>query len=288
MCYHTYMVVYIEAVAIENLVVCYIVGAVSYRFLCVRHSWWRSLTAAMIGSVSAVFYPLFHMPTFAAVLCKVGFCFALSAILYAGKCNYVKGTLVFFICTFAFGGCVFFLGCLKYRSAKEAFNKPLSVAVWVVVAASFLLYYAARGLSVFFHRRRVTRRNLLRYKMIIGGRELEGYGFSDSGNRLYDIHSGLPVVVVGVGTVLPLLSDDEVTEILSGHAERVFAGARKMNCKSVGGVSQLILVQPDKFQVYYGSGVNIVYDVTVGLSFGKIAGSEEYNAILPSAFSYAN
>lgn len=281
------MVVYVEAVALENLVICYLIGAVSYRFLCVRLSQWRLMTAAMLGSVSAVFYPLFSMPLFAAVLCKFGFCFALSALLYAGKCSYVKGTLVFFVCTFAFGGCVFFLGCLKYGSAKEGFGKPLGVAVWAAVAAAIVLFWVARGLSVFYHRRNSTRKNVLRYRTVIGGRELDGYGFLDSGNRLYDIRSGLPIVVVGVGAVFPLLSDEEITEILSGHVERVFAGARKMDCQSIGGSSQLILIQPDEFQVYYGSNENIVYDVTVGLSFGKVAGGDEYNAILPSALACA-
>ncbi len=246
------------------------------------------MLVAMAGSIAAIFYPFLALPLAVHIILKLALGVALSAILFVGKCKYVKGMLSFFSATFLFGGCVFFVGCMQYGNATDALTKPLSIGFFGVVAASLALYAFVHFLSVSYHRRRNVRKCLLEYRMVLNGWVMEGSGFMDTGNCLYDMQTGLPVVIIGVKSLLPYLSDSQMSELFSGHADRVFAGARKMPCSSVGGKSALWLVEPQQFEVYSGKDGHIVYDVMVGLSFSAIAGDKTYNAILHPALTEGN
>ena len=120
------------------------------------------------------------------------------------------------------------------------------------------------------------------------GRSIEGQGFIDTGNRLYDNLTGLPVVVIGIKTLMPYLNDEEISLLFTGHVENVFKNARKMSCKSVGGDSSIWLIEPEQFEVYSKDGENILYEVIIGLSFSSLSGEENYNAILPPAITEVN
>lgn len=276
---------YIESVAIQNFVLDYLIGASAYRFLCLRRSWWRLLLAAMVGCAASLFYPLLSLPVWASVLIKLGMGFVLSAVLFAGKCRYIKGITAFYVFTFVYGGCVLFIGCLRYGSFMRAMENPLSVRSWAVVAAAGVLYSVLRRLCISHRRAKAAAPLIYRYRMLLAGREISGNGFLDTGNRLYDSGAGLPVIVLGVKTLLPYLTEEETANLLTGHAEKVFAGARRMRCGSVGGGADLILVQPERFEVYLPSDKNILYDVTVGLSFAALSDGESYDMILHPALA---
>ncbi|MCI8596797.1 MAG: sigma-E processing peptidase SpoIIGA [Clostridia bacterium] len=276
------MSVYIEPLIVQNLLLTYCIGATAYRFTRVKREWWRLLLTAMLGSAASLFYPLISLPAVLSAVLKIALGFALSAVLFAGKSGYLKGTAAFFIATFVFGGCVFFAGCLRYKSASDAFNKPLSVGFCTAVISAIVLYNLFRAVCSVYHRKTDLSATLCRYSLTFCGKEIDGNGFIDTGNRLYDSVSGLPVVVLGIKALIPFISDNELTSLLSGRADRVFKGARRLSCKSVSGVTDMWIVPSEKFEVYFDEGKNIVYDVMVGLSFSQLAGGESYNAILPA------
>ncbi len=276
------MSVYIEPLIVQNLLLTYCVGATAYRFTKVKREWWRLLLAAMLGSAASLFYPLVSLPAVLSAVLKIALGFVLSAVLFAGKGGYIKGTAAFFIATFVFGGCVFFAGCLRYKSASDAFKKPLSVGFCTAVISAIILYNVFRALCTVYHRKTDLAATLCRYSLTFCGKEIDGNGFIDTGNRLYDALSGLPVVVLGIKALLPFLTDEEFAILLSGRADKVFEGARRLSCKSVSGTADMWIVPSEKFEVYFGEDKNIVYDVMVGLSFSQLSGGESYNAILPA------
>ena len=274
------MSIYIEPLIAENLILCYVEGATAYRILRLRGSRRRLILAAMAGSIMSVFYPLFAFPLAVSIILKISSGLLLSVILFAGEYGYVRGAIVFYMTMFLYGGCVFMLGCLKYKNAAEAFTKPLVRSWWITVTGAVALYGVIKLMSVAIHRKRDLCKSVYRYRLTLSGHETEGRGFMDTGNRLYDSVSGLPVIVISVKAVVPMLSESELAMLFGGHCESVFKGARKMRCGSLGGKTDMWTIKPDKFEVYSDSDKNILYDVMVGLSFARLCAVNEYNLIL--------
>lgn len=277
------MSVYIETYALQNFLLDWLIAASSYRFLKVKRDVWRFLLVASVGTVLAVFLPLVRLPKAAEISVKLALGTVLSFALFCGKVRFIKGLFAFYASTFLFGGCVLFAGTLVYGSLSAAVGKPLPIYFSVTVISSLVLYYAGKGLSTAIHRTRDSAESVLDYRMTVGGREFCGKGFMDTGNLLYDSRTGLPVVVIGVGTLAKELSDEELKLLLSGKADKVFKGARRMTCRSVGGKSFMWLIAPQKFEVYSDEDEHILYDVMVGLSFSRITRGERYDAILHPA-----
>ena len=277
------MSVYIEPIAVQNLLLTYAIAATTYRILRLRKSWWRLLLAAMTGSAASVFYPLFRWPMYISVLLIAAVGALLSCILFAGKYTYWRGAAVFFSVTFAFGGCVYAVGWIRFGRAPNASQATFPAVFSVTCLSALAFYYAWKGLSVAVLRHRDTAPRVYRYRLYLAGRELDGNGFMDTGNRLYDPRSGLPVILLTVKTILPLLSEAETTALLTGHADRVFAGAHRLRCGGLGGRADIWVIEPEKFAVCFETDKNILCDVAIGLSFTDLGGKEGYDAILHPA-----
>ena len=273
------MPVYIESLVCENLVMDYFIGALSYRFLRLSQDGVRLFFCAVTGAAFAVLFPL--LPNRYALLAvyKLLTGVLLAAILYAKKYRFFRGLIAFWCAAFLFGGCLFALRLLCFRSVSEAFTRPLPFFVWLSVAAMPALYAVLRRFLCTVHRRKTVETHSYRYAFTLEGRTVTGQGFLDTGNSLYDRSSGLPVVVVSLRALLPVLSEEETLLVCTGHADRVF-GARRMPCRGVGGEASLWLVRPQRFAVYLGEDGHIVKDVMVGLSLRAPADREGYDAIL--------
>lgn len=280
------MPIYIESLVCENLVMDYLIGALSYRFLCVGQDGVRLFFCAVTGAVTAVLFPLLPERYVLLAAYKILTGVLLAAILYVKKYRFFKGLFAVWCAAFLFGGCLFALRLLCFKSPLDAFKRTLPVYVWLITAAMLVLYRLLRSFVCTAHRRKTLTKNLFRYSFTVADRTIEGQGFLDTGNGLYDERSGLPVVVVHVRAVLPVLSEEETLLVCSGHADRVF-DARRMQCSGVGGTSNLWLIRPQKFAVYFGEDGHIVNDVMVGLSFQTPTNREGYNAILHPSLTEA-
>ncbi|MCI8487566.1 MAG: hypothetical protein HFE36_02525 [Clostridia bacterium] len=282
------MSVYIEPLLAENFILDYVIGAAAYKFLRLRSDKARLFLSALTGTVAALFYLMFSLSAIWQTLIKLCVGAAMCAILFFRKCGFVKGVAVFYAAAFIFGGCVFAVGYVIYGNAAEAMAKPLMPNAFITAGVSAAVYVIVELFAVSFHRTRDLSETLYRYRLELAGAAIEGNGFLDTGNRLYDAKTGLPVIVIGFSTIMPYLCDSAVTEILTGHTDRVFKGARKMKCGGVCGYGELWLITPDKFQVYFGSDKNILYDVTVGLSLTFTRREKEFDAILHPALTEVN
>ncbi len=279
------MGIYIEPLIVQNLLLDYAIGASAYRFLRLKQEKWRLWLAAMAGSAAALLFPFFRISGAVSIVLKLSIGILMSLILFFGKYNFIKGAVAFFAATFMFGGSVFMIGYLKYGNVADALGKPLSPSVWVIAIGGALPYCAVKLFGSAFHRQRDMSENVYRYHASICGYEIDGAGFLDTGNRLYDTVTGLPVVIIGVKTLMPYMNDEAVEMLLTGHADKVFSGARRFACGSVGGRAELWLVVPEKFEVYLNGDKNILYDVAVGLSFSSLGGGKNYDAILHPSLS---
>ena len=105
----------------------------------------------------------------------------------------------------------------------------------------------------------------------------------DTGNRLYDERAGLPVVVIGIKSLLGVLDNEQVVALSAGRIEAVQRGARYFEVSTAAKKGKILLLKPDFFKLYSDKGEHILYDVTVGVSFAPLGESTEYDAILHPA-----
>ena len=274
------MSIYFEPLIIQNLLLTTLISISAYRFLHTKIAPFRVFTAAAIATVFTLFYPLVKMPLWLGILTKVIISILTALVLFIGKIKLLKGIAALLFAVFLYGGATYIMACLKYESAVDALTRPLPVGFWLIVGTSVVCYFLVKRLTVSYHRRHDTASEIYRYRLVIGERVIEGSGFMDTGNRLYDNVSGLPIVLLSAKALAPHLSDAELTELLCGRADKVFTGARKSRVGSIGGKTDLWLFSPSEFEVYSENSEHILYDVMVGLSFSSLSGGESYDAIL--------
>lgn len=254
----------------------YLISALSYRILKLKQDRCRIILVSATGCAAAFILPLLSLHTVFNAAFKLLLAIALSLILFMGKCNAVKGMFVFCTATFIFGGFVYALGFV---------NNYLVYGMLLSVTACFVLYNIIKLFSVSVARQRDSGNLIYKYKISLMGSEISGNGFMDTGNKLYDSRSGLPIIVISIKSLMPYLTDEAVCKIITGHTEKVFAGARKIKCNGIGSSSDLWLISPEKFEVYLSEDKNILYDVMVGLSFASVSNNGGYDAILHPALS---
>lgn len=275
------MSIYIEPLIIRNLLIAYCISASSYRFLRVKTDLFRIIIAICVGVAASVFYPLTSLSLPWILLIKTAVAATMCLILFAGKCKLVKAAAVFVLCVLTFGGCAYFAACIKYKDPKTALAKPCSIWLCLVLAASVAVYSLVKRLSVVYHKATDSCPYQCEYKVKLLGKEISGNGYIDTGNLLYDDKTGLPVTVISVKALAPYLSDFQFGKLFAGHADEVFAGARKLKCNGVTGEGEMWIVRPESFEVYFGNLSNIVLDVMVGLSFLPPVNKNDCSAILP-------
>lgn len=275
------MTVYIELVFADNFAVTFLLAKLSYRFLQIRAKVLRMIIASLLGATAALLSPLIcgvFLTIFFKLVCGV----VISLILFCPK-NIVKRFLIFFILTFAFGGCIFAVGYFVHGSVRKALTEPFfGIPIGLSLLLCYIMYVIVKVLLGKMLKRRDMRCYLYDAEIKLFGESVRCKAFLDSGNRLYDESSGLPIVVASIGTLSNVLSDEMITKLLTGKLSD-FDGAHYVNYATLGGKARMPVFCPDSIVVYTKDKKNIINDVMLGVSFKKISDAESYGLILNPA-----
>ncbi len=278
------MSVYIEYVILDNFVITYMLAALTYRILLKRVAKLRTLIASVVGTGVAVAYPFVKGDVW-VILLKLGLYVVLCLILFLKKQKFFLCSLTFLGLTFLFGGLMFGIGFAVCKDAATAMRvSPLDFPVSIVIIGAFLCYIAARKIAVRFHRVKDLGGVIYDFSLSLLGNTMKFRGLLDTGNRLYDKSSGLPVVILSAKSLMGLISDEQFRIMFSGKGESLQRGAHYMEIGTVaGGKNRILLLKPESFVLYSKTEGNILYDVMVGVSFSPIRDAVGYDAILHPA-----
>lgn len=279
------MTVYIETVIIDNFFVTVLTALLSYRFLSVSVSKLRIVAASVIGTAVAVLYPLMNVHALILIILKFALCAVLSFVLFYNKCNVFKGAYVFLLITFLFGGTLFAVGLLVYADAQKALTLPVSeIPIGLFIFAALVLFFVFRRVVMFAKRIKDSRAFVADTEITVFSKTVKTKGFLDTGNRLYDAATGLPIVVLNAKAALGILDSEKLSLILGKHGEEIASGAHYMEYSTVGGKGGKILVlQPDEIRLYFGQTEHRIKDVMIGISFSDFKDCTDYDVILHPA-----
>lgn len=277
------MTVYIESVIIDNFFVTFLIALLSFRVISVKVSYARTIIASIIGTVVAVFYPFMKVPNFLLILIKLTLGILLSFILFYKKANVLKGGGAFLLITALFGGAMFAIGFIIYADINKALTLPATnIPIGIIIAGALLIYFFLR--KVIMRKKRIADASsyIFNAELDIFNKTVKGRAFLDTGNRLYDEVSGLPIIVLNIKMALEILDSGKLAALLENRGEEISKDAHYIKYNTVGSKTNKILVlKPDEIRLYLGKDEHIIKDVVVGLSMSKFSDAIEYDMILP-------
>ena len=196
------------------------------------------------------------------------------------KRTFLKATGIFYAVSFLVAGVVAGLLWLfpsagfYTQNGVVYFNlHPLTLLGAVAVA------YGVVSLFDRFNSRRTARCEIFELTVKRGGHVIKLRALSDSGNRLIEPFSGLPVVVASTTSVWPLLSDAEKRVISAYDQEEPLPGLRWILCQSISEQRLLPAIRPEAITVNY-DGRAVPVGAYLALSREPIGAGKEYSAVM--------
>lgn len=263
------MIVYIEYAILDNMVINSILLHLACKSIGVHPKWWLIAISAGIGTVGAILLPLVSLPNFILIVLKL--ILGLSMILLVTRKNSralrFSGTILFFVYTFTLGGIAVGILNLMEANVTSAFmlNYSSFIPVGVVILAAFFLMKTVEYLVKYVKQRKKLAPVLQEFEVEISGIKAGGIGFIDTGNRLIDYSSGLPIMII--------TSDWMRKNFKSAK----FRDVRKLEVGSVGGIRANITVfTPNEVRVE-GKLVQVV----IGVTSKSFSDAVHYDAVCP-------
>ena len=285
------MTIYVDIVLLENLCMNYIIlfGTAYIIKIKVRHI--RIFFASMIGAVYAVLAYSGIFPIYANLITKIVLSICMAYIAFNPKKlkGLIKELIVFYLVSFALGGCAFAL--LYIVRPQDIFMKngvyigtyPLKIALLGGITGFIITYVAIKIVKT-----RITKNEIIyKAKIEIGNQELEINVLLDTGNMLKDPISGDAVIMVEKNMlykILPKEMLDNMNKFLGGEFENAdnleykkrirfipFTSVGKQNGMLLGIKADLVKIITDVDEIINEKAIIGVYEKTFSKS-GKYSG----------------
>ena len=222
------MTIYVDVVLLENLYMNYIIlfGTGYIIRLKIKHL--RILLSSLIGAIYAILAYAGIFPMYANIFVKIVLSICMVHIAFYPKNikGMVKELIVFYLVSFALGGCAFAL--LYIVRPQDIFMKdgvyigtyPIKIALLGGIVGFIVTYIAFKVVKT-----RMTKNELI-YDMVIKikDKELTTKVMLDTGNMLKDPISNMPVVLVEKSILYPILPKE-----LLENSKNILGGDFKEN-----------------------------------------------------------
>ena len=285
------MTIYVDIVLFENLCMNYIIlfGTAYIIKIKVRHI--RIFFASMIGAVYAVLAYSGIFPIYANLITKIVLSICMTYIAFNPKKlkGLIKALIVFYLVSFALGGCAFAL--LYIVRPQDIFMKngvligtyPLKIALLGGITGFVITYVAFKVVKS-----RITKNEII-YKAIvkIEKQELEINVLLDTGNMLKDPISDDSVIMIEktkLYKILPKELLDNINKFLGGEFENAenleykkrirfipFTSVGKQNGMLLGIKADLVKIITDVDEIINEKAIIGIYEKTFSKS-GKYSG----------------
>lgn len=187
------MTVYIDSFILINLMLNFLILLAVKKLLRFHTPKPRIFAGSLIGTAYALFM---FMPKTAFIFCwlgKLAFSLIITVVTYrhTSFLQYIKTVTVFYIVSFAFGGCVYAI----------TGHSELKIVVSAAVGAYFLIDM----FSCFYKRLCTVKNSTVKVTISLGDTSAEFDAIIDTGSALTEPASGLPVVVAELDSLREIL-----------------------------------------------------------------------------------
>ena len=192
------MQVYIEYAILDNFFVDYFLLRQAAVLLRVPFKKRRLILSSVIGTVVAVVLPLFDLPTVVGFILKIllGTVISFTAVDHRNFTGYIKYFNVFLLLTFFLGGVIIgIMSLIGIPYDFEAYYSNKLLPIGLNVLFGYLLYFGIKKFVDRFVSSVMIAPDLYDAEVFINGASFKAVAFYDSGNRLKDVKTGLPIII---------------------------------------------------------------------------------------------
>lgn len=291
------MIVYIDIILLENLCMNFIIlFSVSY-ILKIKAKLLRMFISSFIGGIYAIFTYMNINSIYSNFFMKIMLSFIMVFVAFNSKNlkQFIKQVVLFYLVSFAFGGCAFFL--LYFVKPQEIFMKngvligmyPLKIVIFGGIVGAILLKFSFK-----FAKSRVWKKDIFcDIEINFKEKNIKLKALIDTGNMLKDPISLKPVVVVQKDSlygIIPKEILDNLEKIIGGDKDDT--SFRQINNKyiskfriipftSIGKQNGLLLgFKVDKMNIYFDDENIELENIIIGIYDGKLSKKERYFALL--------
>lgn len=222
------MTIYLDVILLENLCMNYIILFATGLINRVKIKAWRLFGASLIGGIYSIlsFAPVLEIYT--NFLFKVILSIVMVYIAFHPQNvkQLFKELIIFYLVSFAFGGCAFALlyfirpQDILARNGVLTGTYPIKIALLGGIVGFVIVNIAFKVVKG-----KLSKKDMFcNVSIFINGKEKEIKAFIDTGNLLKDPISGIPVIVVEVSELeemIPKEIVENLNEILQGKDTKV-------------------------------------------------------------------
>ncbi len=287
-------VIYLDVLIVLNIFINYFLLLATGFFLHQKPKRRRLVLSATVGSGFSLLIFCDSIGFWLITLIKLPLAalLVLIAFGYCSKAVYIKTVLGFFAVNFVFGGVMTAVWVLLSPTGMYCRNGTVyfNVSALTLIVGTLVAYFLIR-LVTRLSENRVKRSEIVNVVVEADGKQAVLNGFWDSGNKLVDQITGMPVVVCEFGSIKELipreLQNAFRTNSVNGLAQleqhEWMPRIRMVPFRVVNHSGMLTAFRPDRFY-FVGKGGEKSKDrrVLIGVTDSCLS-QGEYNAILSDA-----
>lgn len=291
------MTIYLDVIFLENLCMNYIILFATAIILKNKPKHVRIIISSILGGIYAIIslFEIFEM--YKGITFKIIISILMVYIAY-NPTNFIellKRLMLFYLTSFAFGGCAFAL--LYFVKPEDIFMRngvyigtyPIKIALLGGLIGFCLIVNTFKII-----RNKINKKDLYCHAEIeLDGKKVELKSLIDTGNMLKDPISGRPVIVVQkdlLKGIIPANILEQLDDISNGKVLNVFNNMENSNLInkfrlipfSSLGIQHGLLVgfKAEKINIEYNGETNTVKDIVIGMYGKKLSKNNAYNALI--------
>lgn len=291
------MTIYLDVILLENLVMNYIILYATGIINKLNLSKIRLLIASLLGSIYAVIVYMNILDIYSNIVFKIILSIVIIYIALNPKNlkTMLKQLLIFYLTSFVFGGCAFFLlyfikpEDILIRNGIYIGSYPIKI-----VLLGGIVGYIVLTLAFKIVKNRISRKDMFcKIKIYFQGKSIDVNALIDTGNMLKDPITAVPVIVVEkerLEKIIPLEILENLEQIIQGNSENLIEDEslskyiskfKIIPFKSLGKENGLLLgIKADYIELNLEEQIKKVDNVIIGIYDKKLSKNNQYQALI--------
>ena len=290
------MTVYLDVVLLENLCMNYIILFATGYLMKIKMNHIRVIIASFLGGIYAIVSYMEILPIYSNFFMKILLSIGMVYLAFGAKNvkSILKQLIIFYLTSFAFGGCAFALlyfvkpENILMRNGVYGGTYPIKIALLGGLIGFIITYIAFKVIK-----NKLSKKDIIYDIAIeIDKKQVQVKAMLDTGNMLKDPITQTPVIVVEkerLYGILPSSLLDHLENMIGGEGENILSSSeeekylhklRMIPFHSIGKQNGLMLgIKADKVEILQEE--NIINDnVIIGIFNQSLSKNHHYSALI--------
>lgn len=282
------MTLYIDVIFLENVMMNYVILLSTQILSKEKRNRLRLIISSIIGSLYSLMEYISKIDVYSNQLLKI--ILSIAMVYIAFKANtfkkIIKQLLIFYLTSFTFGGCAFFL--LYYIRPEQILTDSGKYILKIVILGAILGFFILNLVPKIIKNRIDKNITINLIKIFYNGKAHIVKAMLDTGNLLCDPITKTPVVIVEKNELKEIIPQQLLNisekEIMSYNFnylnEEIQTRLKIIPFKSIGNENGILIgFRPDYLEMEFEDEIISIKNVIIGIYENKLSKNNNYSAI---------